>query len=106
MRRWFVVAFALLSMSGGSAGVAEDVSIVLPTRVVTESVPTDVTTTEVINEIEVGMWYVIRSTVPLFILDAPQGSVSIVSGPSTVDGVFAGGSGGPETKVFAGPEHT
>jgi hypothetical protein len=64
MRRWFVVAFALLSMSGGSAGAAEDVSIVLPTRVVTESVPTDVTTTEVINEIEVGMWYVIRSTVP------------------------------------------
>jgi hypothetical protein len=27
MRRWFVVAFALLSMSGGSAGAAEDVSI-------------------------------------------------------------------------------
>jgi hypothetical protein len=99
--RLILVAFALLGTSGGSTAEAIDTTVItLP------SVPTDVTTTEVINEIEVGMWYVIRSTVPLFILDAPQGSVSIVSGPSTVDGVFAGGQGVPETKVFAGPEHT
>jgi len=105
-----MVAFALLATSGGGpAGAVEEPTITLPTKTVTtiaESVSTEVTTTEIINEIEVGMWYVIRSTVPLFVLDAPRGSFSIVSGPSTVDGVFAGGDGGPETKVFGTDQST
>lgn len=87
-------------------GVAVDdlpPSLLLPTRVVTTetaATASTVTRTEVIDKIEIGVWYVIRSQTPLYVLDSPQGSVSIISSPSSVDGIFAGGDGKPETRVF------
>jgi hypothetical protein len=79
-------------------------AIVFPMRTVTTEASSVETTTEVIDTIELGVWYVIRSKQRLFVLDAPQGSVSIISGPSSVDGVFAGGSGKSETRVFDSEE--
>lgn len=61
---------------------------------------------EVIDAIKPGVWYVIRSKVPFYVLDSPQGSVSIISGPSSVDGIFADGDGTSETRVFDPKEST
>lgn len=84
-------------------------SILLPTREVTtetHSVPGTVTTTEIIDTIKPGVWYLIRSKNPLFVIDSPQGSVSIISGPSSVDGIFADGDGTSEIRVFDPSEST
>jgi hypothetical protein len=82
-------------------------TIILPTRTVTsDASPTTVTTVEIIDTIEPGVWYVIRSKIPLFVLDSPQGSVSIISGAASVDGIFAGGDGKSETRVFDPSEST
>lgn len=84
-------------------------SILLPTRTVTTEVsatPGTVTTTEIIDTIRPGVWYVIRSKNPLFVLDSPQGSVSIISGATGADGLFADGDGKPETRVFDSTEST
>ncbi len=84
-------------------------TIMLPTRTVTTeaaSSTTTVTTTEIIDTIEPGVWYVIRSKDPLFVIDSPQGSVSIISGPLSVDGIFADSEGKPETRVFDPSEST
>jgi hypothetical protein len=108
----FVLALCSLLATSGSEPLASDeaaASIKLPTRTVTtvsESVPTEVTTEELVTEIEIGVWYAIRSTVPLIVLDSPKGSVTIITGATVVDGVFAGGSGKSETRVFDDSQHT
>lgn len=97
----------LMSVPLGVRG--DEPAITLPTVTVTtvaESVPTEVTTTEVVDEIDIGVWYVIRSVQPLFVLDSPQGSVSIISGATSADGIFAGGDGKPETRVFDDSQFT
>lgn len=102
---WIVVL--ILSMGVCAADLPP--SICLPTRTVTtqmESVAETVTTTEVIDEIKPGVWYVIRSKNPLFVLDSPQGSVSIISGSTGADGIFADGDGKPESRTFAKEEFT
>lgn len=87
----------------------EEPAINLPTRTVVttqDSVPTSVTTTELITTIEPGVWYVIRSVKPLIVLDSPRGSVSIISGATSAEGVFAGGDGKSETRVFDDSQST
>ena len=108
---WSMVCVALLAVSGDSPLLLAEgeANITLPTRTVvtvSDSVPTEVTTTEVITTIDPGVWYVIRSEKPLFVLDSPQGSVTIVSGATVVDGVFAGSDGVSETKVFDSSQFT
>lgn len=84
-------------------------TVQLPTRnVVTEtpSIPAKVTKSEIIDTIPPGVWYVIKSKTKLFVLDFPQGSVTIISGATSADGIFAGGNGKPETRVFSTDEFT
>lgn len=102
-----VLAFMLPSKACRSDALPP--SIQLPTRTVvkeTRPTPGTVTTTEIIDTIEPGVWYVIRSQDPLFVLDSPRGAVSIISGATSIDGVFAGGDGKPETRVFDPEEST
>lgn len=89
----------------GPAPVIEP-TIVLPMKVTTEESSSVTTREEVIDSVPVGVWYVIVSKTKLFVLDAPLGSVSIISGPASVDGVFADGTGKPETRVFDPEKHT
>lgn len=84
-------------------------TVTLPTKAVvteTNSVPATITTARVIDEIAVGHWYVVRSKTPLFVLDVPAGSVSIISGVASAHGIFAGGEGRPELRTFADDEST
>jgi hypothetical protein len=103
--------FMLIVACLSSVAMADELppTLMLPTKVVTTETPSStstVTRTEVIDTIDIGVWYVIRSKTPLFVLDSPQGSVSIVSNPSSIDGIFAGGEGKPETRVFPADEST
>ena len=104
----FILLTALLPFPKASSDELPP-SILLPTREVTtevHSAPGTVTTTEIIDTIKPGVWYLIRSKNPLFVLDSPQGSVSIISGPSSVDGIFADGDGKSEIRVFDPEEST
>lgn len=102
-----LVLFAFgLSVARGDETKTEEPSIVFPMRVFAEKAAGVTTRTEIIDTIKPGVWYVIRSKEPLFVLDAPQGSVSIISGPVSVDGIFADGNGKSETRVFDPAEST
>lgn len=81
----------------------------LPTKtVITETMagPSKVETTKIVDEIKPGVWYVIRSKTKLFVMDFPAGSVSIISGASSADGIFADGDGKPESRVFPSEDFT
>lgn len=84
-------------------------TIKLPTQEVTtevESATSTITTVQIIDTIKPGVWYVIRSKTPLFVLDSPQGSVTIISGATGADGIFSDGDGTPESRVFDPTEST
>jgi len=75
----------------------------LPTvKVITETQagPAKVETTKIVDQIKPGVWYVIQSKTKLFVMDFPAGSVSIISGATSADGVFADGDGEPESRTF------
>ncbi len=81
----------------------------LPTReVVTKAEATTATVTrnEIVDTIKPGVWYVVRSKVKLIVMDFPAGSVSIISGASGADGLFADGEGKPESRTFPADEFT
>lgn len=81
----------------------------LPTREVVskaEATTATVTRTEIVDTIKPGVWYVIRSKVKLIVMDFPAGSVSIISGASGADGLFADGEGKPESRSFPADEFT
>ncbi len=97
------VFFWLLLLPVACCGDELPPTLKLPTKtVITETTagPAKVETTKIVDQIKPGVWYVVQSKTKLFVMDFPAGSVSIISGATSADGIFADGDGKPESRTF------